>query len=375
MKILYALLLAALPAASFAAGGGDGVAAAKGTAGARAPGYSLVEIEGFADWNGDIPCGKRYSANWHYKFYSSSEASWFLVNACGGAVLNTAKHFPADAAAEPRTALPRLFMDSVGIMKKLKKEGLFTAKSTALDRDMYMRMAWLPEAGPRPAGCYWSVTRGKEKTLVDCDGLKRYSAAPPPAKAAAADADGALAQAGGGKKVKARDAAGRYVKVAIKAMQKRYPGSVLKAVESLVDKTGSAKCMAADDGWMFIFSMQNSKGETEVLGGCKGKTEFIASDYSGKNNYVNAYAPLPDVFKDSDEAMGAVPAACLAGRSTAIMKLQNFKPKAAPVTGHTFIWQIDCGQKRYYVDAVTGRSLGEGRKTATGGTPTPGSEF
>lgn len=351
------------------------MAAAKGTAAARAPGSALVEIEGFADWNGDIPCGKRYSNTWHYKFFSASDSSWYLVNACGDAVMNSAKHYPGDATAEPRTTLPRAFMNSADIIKKLKAEGMFKEKSKSLDRDMYMRMAFLPESGPRPAGCYWAVTRAKEKTLMDCEGTKRYSAAPPPPKAAPEEKESALDQVGGGKKVKGRDTAARYVKVAIKAMQKKYPGAVLKAVESLVDRTGSAKCIAADDGWSLIFSVPGMKTESPVLGGCKGKTEFMASDYSGKNSYVNAYAAMPDSFKNSDEAISVVPASCLAGHSTAIMKLQKFSPKASPVNGHTFIWQIDCGQKRYYVDAVTGLSLGEGRKTATGGTPTPGSEF
>lgn len=349
-QLLLPLLLALFPASALAAGSAAGRAYAAGEAAGRLPGAALVEIEGFADDAGGIPCGKKaYSSTWHYKFYSPASQAWVLANACGSFVLNSANHIPSRASAAPREPLPAALADSSAVAEALKKDGLFTEPSAALDRDLYMRAAWLPEEGARPAGCYWEVSRGREKAYLDCAGLKRYAAA----------AGGGSASAGAKRKVKkGGDGAAKYYKVLTEAAAGRYKGASLRYIEGLTEVDGSIKCIGPEDGWAFVFSVPAMGSVPVILGGCRNKTMFTNADLGGAYKGIFSYREIPGGFKDSLEAAAVLPTGCAGGRSTLIMKLRNFKPAAAPITGHSFVWEADCGGQKYYVDAQTGRYLG-----------------
>jgi|GEM_PF-1640519 len=355
MKALPALpllLLLALPAA--ASGPAAGIPAAKEAAELRLEGAQLVEIEGFAGTDGDIPCSRSsYSNSWHYKFYSAGE--WLLVNACGPNFLNAAKDAPYSTAGLPVKRLPASFAAPAQVLKKLADDGVFIPVPNQFDRDVLMNIRLLPAAGGRPAGCYWSVSQGKVKALADCAAEKTWKPGGP---------------AGGGKAaapgpaVKGKDPAGRYVQLALDTIPRKNPGARLMLIESLVDRTGSARCIDAKDGWSYVF-VTLATNSSSAFAGCQGKT---AADYvlfdGGNTGALENLNPISPPFKDSDFALSQVPKkGCVGSYSTISMKLQNFKDGSAPVAGHNLVWTIDCGSQRHLVDAQTGSYLGPGQKT------------
>lgn len=351
-RLLAVLLLAAAIAApragaAEASGARAGIPAAAGEADLRAPGASLVEIEGFTDPQGRIPCGRRsFSNSWHYKFYDG--ADWMLVNACAGNAINAAKHIPYDKTGEPAMTLPASFSDSPEILEGLKKAGFFLAPPSPYERDILMKVSRLPAKADRPEGCYWTVSRGKERVVTDCAGERRWTEAKPGSGKTAAPAK--------------TDSAGKYRDLAIATVRRKHPRAVLMAVESLVDKKGGAKCVTAGstDGWVFVFRLPDA-GTNAVFSACRGKTFLEEADFTGKTGYVRDYVPMPDQFKDSSEAILKLPAAC-SSRSTILLRLHKYKPGMSPVKSYPFLWTADCGAARFYVDAATGRYLGEGVK-------------
>ena len=122
LSIFSWLVFSALPAA--AAGPAEGIATAREGAELRTEGPELVEIEGFAGADGEIPCSRSsYSNSWHYKFHSAD--GWFLVNACGQNFLNTSKHTPYGKAGEPEKLLPASFAAPAEVLKKMAADGGF----------------------------------------------------------------------------------------------------------------------------------------------------------------------------------------------------------------------------------------------------------
>ena len=350
-RMLFLFAAALLPASSArAAGARSGVPAASEAAELRAPGSTLVEIEGFADPAGGIPCsGKSFSNSWHYKFYDGSD--WLLINACGGDFLDAAKHFPENKDAEPVRTLPATFADSAEILQKLEKAGFFQGPSESFERDMLMRAAYLKEEGDRPAGCYWTVSRGKEKVLMDCDGKKQWTTGKTPA-----------AGAKPGPAAKGKDPAARYAQLAIDTIRRKTPGARLMLIESLVDRTGSAKCIDPKDGWTYVFSTGGAAA-TSAFAGCRGKSTADYILFDGRNTgSLEKLEPIAPPFKDSDQVLSQVPADCVKNYSTISMKLQNFKPRYALFAGHSLVWTIDCGAHRHFVDGNTGKYLGGGTK-------------
>ncbi len=341
-------LLLALPAG--AAGPREGINTAAGEAEYRVTDAELVEIEGFTSPEGDIPCApKSYSNNWHYKFYSPSSGEWLLVNACGPGFMNVAKNIPDRASEEPTKRLPPSFADPGTVLKKMAADGVFSGTGDARNREILMKVRNLPAKDGRPAGCYWTVSQGRAKALADCEAEKTWKlggAAAPKLAAGAA--------------IKGADTAGRYTRLAVEAARRKYPGAQFLGVESLVDKTGSSKCLIADDGWAFIFYSPELSSSVTV-GACKGKVALGGVDFSGKFSGISTLDMVPQQFKDSDAALTHVPPACR-NYSTLTMKLKNFKPKFSPFAGHNLIWSVDCGSSRHLVDGYTGAYLGLEKK-------------
>lgn len=341
-------LLLALPAG--AAGPREGINTAAGEAEYRVPDAELVEIEGFTSPEGDIPCApKSYSNNWHYKFHSPSSGEWLLVNACGPGFMNVAKSIPDRASEEPTKRLPAAFADPGTVLKKMAADGVFSGTGDARNREILMKVRNLPEKDGRPAGCYWAVSQGRAKALADCEAEKTWKTG------------GAAPKIAAGPPIKGKDTAGRYTRRAIEAARSKYPGAKLLAVESLVDKTGSSKCLIPDDGWTFIF-YSPELSNTIPVGACKDKVSLGSMDFSGKLGKLNILDQMPQPFKDSDAALSAAPQACVKNYSTLTMKLQNFKPKFTPFAGHNLIWTVDCGSSRHLIDGYTGAYLGPGKK-------------
>lgn len=355
MKLLSALaavLLSALPAA--AAGPAEGVATAAEAARLRDGGGDLVEIEGFAGPDGNIPCaGSSYSNSWHYKFYAGGE--WLMVNACGQNFLNTSRHMPYSKTDEPEKRLPAVFASPAEVLKKLAADKVFSPVPNPYDRDVLMRIRILPAKDGRPEGCYWAVSQGKAKALADCDAGKTWKLGGP-AAARTGTAQGPAA--------KGIDAAGRYVQLALDTVPRKAPGARLMLIESLVDRNGSAKCIEPKDGWSYVFAVPG-KPASSAFAGCRGKTaaDYILFDGSNAGN-LDRLDPISPPFKDSDFALTQVPRDCVRNYSTLSMKLQNFKPRYAQFAGHSLVWTVDCGSNRHIVDAHTGRYLGRGDKTA-----------
>jgi hypothetical protein len=351
------LLLAAGPAA--AAGPAEGLAAAREGAELRYPGADLVEIEGFAGPDGQIPCSRSsYSNSWHYKFHSGGE--WYLVNACGGNFVNAASHMPYDRTGEPTEPLPRSFAAPAEVLKKLKADGAFEPVPNPLgDRDVLLRVRLLPAKDGRPAGCYWFVSQGKAKAFADCAAEKTWKTGAAAPAAAGGTAKGGAAK---GLAVKGKDPAGRYAAKAIETIRAKVPDARLILIESLVDRSGSSKCLEPKDGWSYVFARAGAAHASSAFGGCKGKTtaEFVLFD--GRSADVNLLDPISPPFKDSDWALAQVPADCVKNYSTISMKLRNYKARYAPVTGHSLVWTVDCGSKRYLVDAQNGKYLGPAAK-------------
>ena len=350
MKAAAALLLffqlraAAAPPA-------EGKAAASAAAELRLGGAELVQIEGFTGPDGDIPCRPRsYSNTWHYKFRSGGE--WLTVDACGPDVLNVSRDL---SVGEPSEKLPYRVAEPSKVLKKLAAEGLFKPEPDPYGRSVLMRAAVLPAGDGRPAGCYWRVSQGKAAALADCSAEKAWklSAAAPKAKAQAGPE---------GPATKGRDTAGRYASLAVAEIRKKVPDAGLLFVEALADRTGSARCVAPEDGWSFVFGSR-SMGSQQAFGGCAGKTssQFVTFDGKGTSDLARL-DPVTLPFKDSDHAVSRLPKGALGGCSTVSMKLKNFKPAYAPAAGHSQVWIIDCGSRRYLVDARTGSYLGPGKK-------------
>lgn len=344
-------LLASAPAR--AAGPAEGTAAASAEAEFRMEGAELVEIEGFTDAAGDIPCSRKsFSNSWHYKFHSSG--AWLKVNACAGTVINAAKHLPYRSGQEPRTKLQYSYASPAEVLRKLDSDGVFRPVPNPLDRDVLMRISHLPAKDGRPAGCYWYVSQGRAKAVTDCMAEKTWKLG--------GKAPSARGSSGGaGFTGKGHDTANRYVQAAIKTMRHKFPDTRLMFLEALVDRTGNAKCVSAEDGWSYVFS---SPGMASVssFAGCRGgtATEFVSFD--GRNTTgLDTLDPITLPFKDSNFALSRVPKDCRA-YSTISMKLQKFKPGHSPFSGHSLIWTIDCGSLRYYVDANNGGYLGPGKK-------------
>lgn len=347
--IFFSLLLLSLPAA--AAGPAEGIAAAREGAELRTEGPELVEIEGFTGVDGDIPCSRSsYSNSWHYKFHSAD--GWFLVNACGQNFINSSKHITYGKAAEPEKPLPASFADPAEVLKKMAEDGVFLPEPNPYDRDVLMNIRRLPAAEGRPEGCYWTVSRGKVKALADCAAERTWklSGARPAAKAVA-----------GGPAVKGRDTAGRYAQQAIDTIRAKRPGAQLMYIETLADRTGSAKCVIPEDGWSYVFFY---KGGKSGFGACMGKTsaEYVSFDGSAGGEF-DRLDPITLPFKDSDFALTRVPAGFVKNCSTISMRLQNFKPAFAPSAGHSLVWTLDCGSQRHLVDAQTGGYIGPAKKT------------
>lgn len=347
---LLAALLLASPAC--AAAPGDGRATAAAEAGVRMEGAELVEIDGFTGPEGDIPCRvKSFSNAWHYKFHSAGE--WLIVNACGDNFINAAKHLPYMKGDEPRKKLPYTLAAPGAVLKKLAADGVFTPEPNPFSRDIQMRASVLPARDGRPEGCYWYVAQGKAKALADCAGENTWKLGGKAQAATKPAAPVALA-------VKGKDTAGRYARQALDAVPPKAPGAKLVLIEALVDKTGSVKCMAPEDGWSYVFASRTLGGST--FGGCRGKTGLELANFDGKSGGdLSLLDPITLPFKDSDFALAQVPKACRE-YSTISMKLRNFKPAHAPFSGHSLVWTIDCGSGRHLVDGNTGSYLGPGKK-------------
>ncbi|MDA8130164.1 MAG: hypothetical protein M0011_01535 [Elusimicrobia bacterium] len=344
-------LLLLLPLRAGAAAPDDGRADAAAAAGLRLEGPALVQIEGFTGPDGDVPCRPRsFSNTWHYKFRSGGE--WLTVDACGSDVINVSRDL---SGGGPSEKLPYRLAAPSKVLKKLAADGVFTAEADPYGRSVLMRAAVQPAKDGRPAGCYWHVSQGKAEALADCAGERTWkiTAAPPKARAAGAAS---------GDAVKGRDTAGRYSAKAVEAIRKQVPDARLMFVEALVDRTGSAKCMAPEDGWSFVFASR-SMASQQAFGGCAGKTasQYVTFDGKGTSEMARL-EPVSLPFKDSDYALSKLPKDVLKGYSTISMKLKNFKPAYAPVTGHSQVWMIDCGSLRYLVDARTGSYLGTAGK-------------
>ncbi len=349
---LAVLLLLAFPAA--AAGPADGIAAAAEAALLRDGGGDLVEIEGFAGPDGNIPCsGKSYSNSWHYKFYAGGD--WLMVNACGPNVLNSSRHRPHSKTDEPDKRLPASFAPPAEVLTKLAADKIFTPVPNPYDRDVLMRIRLLPAKDGRPAGCYWYVAQGRAKALTDCDAAKAWKLGGAPAGRA-----GKLQ----GPATKGIDTAGRYVQSALNAIPAKVAGARLMLIESLVDRNGSSKCIEPKDGWSYVFAVPG-KGASSAFAGCRGKTtsDYVLFDGGNAGN-LDKMDPISPPFKDSDFALSQVPKACVKNYSTISMKLQNFKARYALFAGHSLVWTVDCGSNRHIVDGHTGRYLGPGSKTA-----------
>ena len=351
---LLAVLFLAAPARS--AGPQDGVGTAQNAASARLTGAILVEVEGFADPKGDIPCARNsFSFAWHYKFYSPASREWLLVNACGSRLVNTSRHFPSMNVAEPTPRVPFDFADSAAVLEKLAKAGAFKGTGSAKEREILMNMRIQPaKKGAAPA-CHWTVSQGRAKAVIDCAGEKIITAPAQPAAPAGKGAGGAV--------IKGKDTAGRDIAQALSAVGRKYPRLALLNIETLADKTGSAKCIVAaeGDGWSFNF-YGPGKPDTVTYSACKGKTLLQEMNFAGKPVNITRLSPIPGSFKNSDEAMTKIPKSCLASHSTFTMRLNNFAAAKTPVTGHNLLWTVECGTLRYYVDAATGRFLGGGEK-------------
>ena len=344
------LLLPGFSASAMAAANAEGTGTAAGEAQLRVPGAVLVEVEGFTDPAGDIPCiGKSFSNIWQYKYYSSATAEWLIVNTCGNNFINASRHFPRAIAEEPTRALPARFADSRAVLGMLDREKVFTGTGSARDRSILMTAAYLPPKDGRPAGCYWTVSQGKVKVFADCEGKKHWGAA-------AAAAPGQL-QA---KALKGTDTAGKYVKLAEDTVRRKQQGAKLMLIEALVDRTGSAKCLGPDDGWTYVFSAPHAGSTT--FGGCRNKTSIEEVDFTGRYGNFKGFEPLPLIFKDSDFVLGRTPADCAAGHPVISMKLRRFSTAVSPVSGFSLIWTVDCGSLRYYLDGYTGQYLGPGKK-------------
>jgi hypothetical protein len=277
-----------------------------------------------------------------------------LVNACGPNFINAAKDRPYGTAGLPVKRLPASFASAAEVLKKLAEDGIFLPAPNKFDRDVLMNIRYLPASGGRPEGCYWSVSQGRTKALADCAAEKTWKLGGPAA--------GVKTAAPAGPTVKAKDPASRYVQLALDTIPRKKPGARLMLIESLVDRTGSTKCMAPEDGWSYVFVTLGSKAYS-AFGGCEGKT---AADYvqfdGGSAGTVENMEPISLPFKDSDFALSRVPKGCISGNSTISMKLQNFKTGSAPAAGHNLVWTIDCGSQRYLVDARTGSYIGPGKK-------------
>lgn len=351
MKIFLppAAVLMLLASWTRAAGPLEGVKTASEAAEFRTAGAELVEIEGFSDPEGDISCsGKSFSDTWHYKFYSPAYGGWLMINACGDNFVNAAKHFPYRKAEEPTKALPASFADSGAVLEKLDRDGVFQGTGGTRNREILMNIRYHPEKNGRPAGCYWTVSQGKQKVLTGCDGKKHWVAAA-----------GGKPKLAPGKMLKGKDTAAKYAKLAAETVGRKYPGARMMYAESLADRTGSAKCLSPADGWTFVFSSRELKTSI-TFGGCRGKTSLEEVDFTGKTGNIRSLDPLPLQFKDSDFVLSQTPAACV--HATVLMKLQNFKPEFTPFTGHNLLWTVDCGSLRYYLDGYTGKYLGPGKK-------------
>lgn len=347
---LLAAFLLASPARAAAPGEGRATAAAE--AGVRLEGAELVEIDGFTGPDGDIPCRvKSFSNAWHYKFYSAGD--WLMVNACGDKFINAAKHLPYMKGDEPRKKLPYTIAPPGEVLKKLAADGVFTPEPNPFSRDIQMRVSILPAKDGRPEGCYWYVAQGKAKVLADCAGENTWKLG---AKKAAPRLAAPVAPA-----VKGRDTAARYARQAEDAMRAKTPGAKLLLIEALVDKTGSAKCLAPEDGWSYVFAGK-SLAMTSAFGGCKGKTAAEHVTFDGRSGTnLGELDQITHPFKDSDFALAQVPKACRE-YSTISMKLRNFKPAKTPFAGHSLVWTVDCGSGRHLVDGSTGAYLGPGKK-------------
>ncbi|MHB0995819.1 MAG: hypothetical protein ACYC2I_05555 [Elusimicrobiales bacterium] len=344
-------LLAAGPAA--AAGPSEGLGAALGEAELRYGGAELVEIEGFTGPDGQIPCTRAsYSNSWHYKFRTGSD--WYIVNACGPNVVNAARHMPYNSSGEPVRRLPGRFASPTEVLEKLKTDGVFAPAPNPLgDRDVLLRIRFLPAKDGRPEGCYWFASQGRAKALADCAAQTTWKLSAP-----ARSAGGAAGAAAKGK-----DPAGRYARQAIDAIKAKHPDARLMLVESLVDRTGSAKCIDPKDGWTYVFARPGAGQAISAFAGCRGKTTADYILFDGRNaGDLGKLDQITPPFKDSDWALSQVPADCTKNYSTISMKLKNFKARYAPVTGHSLVWIVDCGSKRYLVDAHTGKYLGPGDK-------------
>lgn len=342
-------LLLALPAG--AAGPLEGVGTASEAAVLRAADAELVEIEGFTGPEGDIPCSPRsYSNNWRYKFYSRSSKGWLLVHACGSGLMNVAKHFPGSASEEPTESLPPSFSDPESVLKKMEGDGVFRGAGDAQNREILMKLRRLPEKDGREEGCYWTVSQGKAKALADCGAKKSWKLG-----------EGTAKRLKVSPRLKGKDTAGRYSARAAEMAHRQDPGAQFFSVESLVDRSGSAKCLVPDDGWTFVFRSPTLSNSVSI-GACNGKVAMGGIDFSGKFGGTGALAPVPLHFKDSDTALSNVPPSCVKNNPTILMKLQNFKLKLTPFAGHTLIWTVDCGSSRYLVDGYTGAYLGPGKK-------------
>lgn len=355
---LPALLLCTSPV--WAAGPRDGVETAQAAASARLEGAALVEIEGFTDPIGDIPCaGKSFSHSWHYKFYSAASRQWLMVNACGTNLINVSRHFPAMNRSDPTTRVPSSFAAPAEILEKLAKAGAFRGTGSAKDRRILMSLRILPAAKGIEAACYWTVSQGRAKAVIDCAGKKILSSAGKTGAASSSGGGDASAQ----KTAKGKDTAGRYIAKALSTVGAKYPRLALLGIESLADRTGSAKCLDAGDGdgWTFTFAGPG-KPSYVTMSACKGRTFLQETNFTGKTIDTARLAPIPGHFKNSDEAILKIPKSCIAGHSTFIMKLFNYSPAKTPVRGHSLLWEVHCGTLKYHVDAATGLYLGGGEK-------------
>ncbi|MFA6028766.1 MAG: hypothetical protein WC969_02805 [Elusimicrobiota bacterium] len=333
----------------------------------------LVSISARTTASGTVLCDPTapFQEGWRFSLYSKSARKFLLLAECAGAVAGPLEEM-RDSEILQRP-IEGSFIDSDEAMRVL------SAQKVSLDPKEYRVVGKRPfslklssiedQRFPDPKPAVWEVTVGSSRFTVDAGKAGLFDPAAyglnpeiflPDEEIAKREANLKQRPKKGKRNATART---DYDKVMAFA-GKKYPGSRLMAVESIVDSWGGSPCVGPGDGWAYYFAYPDRKDFAAIFS-CLGDVGVGASPNIPVSK--ETHQPLEGRFVDSDVILDGLlklqPGSMNEGLGRnytrlGTLRLVNFKkaPFRDPALSQvTLFWVFNLGNSRYTFNARDGR--------------------
>lgn len=358
---VLAVILGALPARAADPPKGDtaGVFLYKVLSAARSqyPDAVLLSIDAKTSVKGTAVCSKNtiFTDGWRFHLYSPRTETFILVGRCGESVVGPMREIRSVPDLDlKKMAVIGKFADTHEALEVLRKKGVDLDAAGGGKRPLTMRMYRSQDIPKEPV--VWEVQVGSrkhvvsalERQLLDQAALSKLAAKDAGRKPARPAEKGYTARAD---MQKAR----AYAK-------SRFPGAVLMGITGVVDAAGALTCAQPADGWAYHF-YDRKKNAVVVVRACRGKTALGESLFSPVDQL--RHETLEADFIDSDKAVEGLLRSekkLAGGLRTATMRLLHYQNPPQSLSKLRFLWEIELGNRVFYVDAKSGRYAAEFNK-------------